>query len=252
MRSQGWYRDPYGNHDDRWFSGGRPTNLVRDHGSESYDAPPRDWLQEWRWWTVVLPGLLALGVAGVFLWHAAVASAINCLDACRPVGEGRPVGAAGEVVVAIAATALLVAGLSTPAWRRACAAGLWVALALGCVSAALIATSRPVSSPSRASPPSGPAAVTRSLNVAACTAISGRVVYANAACFAVPYISDSGQRDYGEVWYGRDGQLAGPAQTVGTGATRAECQSGKYPDAPAGTVTQHPGHWDAQLSFCMP
>jgi hypothetical protein len=32
--------DPYGVHGDRWFSAGRPTNLVRDDGVESRDEPP--------------------------------------------------------------------------------------------------------------------------------------------------------------------------------------------------------------------
>jgi len=40
MAAQGWYRDPYGIHVDRWFSDGRPTRLVRDEGVESYDDPP--------------------------------------------------------------------------------------------------------------------------------------------------------------------------------------------------------------------
>jgi hypothetical protein len=37
---QGWYRDPYGLHQDRYFSQGQPTKLVRDGGVECYDAPP--------------------------------------------------------------------------------------------------------------------------------------------------------------------------------------------------------------------
>jgi hypothetical protein len=40
MRAEGWYRDPYGRHGDRWFSDGRPTSLVRDQGIESRDEPP--------------------------------------------------------------------------------------------------------------------------------------------------------------------------------------------------------------------
>jgi hypothetical protein len=40
MRVQGWYPDPYERHEDRWFSAGKPTKLVRDQGSESYDEPP--------------------------------------------------------------------------------------------------------------------------------------------------------------------------------------------------------------------
>jgi hypothetical protein len=41
VHAEGWYRDPYGLHDDRWFSDGRPTNLVRDQGIESHDEPPK-------------------------------------------------------------------------------------------------------------------------------------------------------------------------------------------------------------------
>ena len=40
MRVQGWYPDPYERHDERWFSDGKPTRLVRDRGIESYDEPP--------------------------------------------------------------------------------------------------------------------------------------------------------------------------------------------------------------------
>jgi hypothetical protein len=38
--AQGWYRDPYGEHQDRYFSAGWPTRLVRDGDTESYDPPP--------------------------------------------------------------------------------------------------------------------------------------------------------------------------------------------------------------------
>ena len=40
VRAQGWYRDPYGVHEDRYFSAGTPTKLVRDNGQESYDPLP--------------------------------------------------------------------------------------------------------------------------------------------------------------------------------------------------------------------
>jgi hypothetical protein len=43
MRVQGWFPDPYGRHEDRWFSDGKPTRLVRDRGSESYDEPPLEY-----------------------------------------------------------------------------------------------------------------------------------------------------------------------------------------------------------------
>jgi hypothetical protein len=38
--AEGWYRDPYGIHQDRWFSAGTPTSLVRDRGTEGHDDPP--------------------------------------------------------------------------------------------------------------------------------------------------------------------------------------------------------------------
>jgi hypothetical protein len=250
MRPQGWYRDPDGNHDERWFSDGQPTSLVRDPGTGSYDDPPQGWLPEWRWWTVCLPGLLALAVAGLFLLYAGLASGLGCMDGCLPVTEGRPVGTAADVIVAIAAVALLVAGLTTPGWRRAIAAALWVAFALACGGAVLIATAQFVVPAASAGQP--PAVATPSLDVAACTVIGGRVVSANATCFGVPYVSNDGLRDYGAVSYGAGGQLTGPADTDGTGATRAECESGKYLDGPGGPVTRQPGRWDAQLSLCLP
>lgn len=40
MAAEGWYRDPYGIHQDRWFSAGTPTSLVRDQGTEGHDDPP--------------------------------------------------------------------------------------------------------------------------------------------------------------------------------------------------------------------
>jgi hypothetical protein len=40
MGAQGWQPDPFGRHEDRWFSEGKPTRLVRDQGVEYYDDPP--------------------------------------------------------------------------------------------------------------------------------------------------------------------------------------------------------------------
>ena len=37
---QGWHADPFGLHEMRYFSAGRPTKLVRDGRMESYDEPP--------------------------------------------------------------------------------------------------------------------------------------------------------------------------------------------------------------------
>jgi hypothetical protein len=40
MKAEGWYKDPYLVHQDRWFSDGTPTALVRDAGVEGEDPPP--------------------------------------------------------------------------------------------------------------------------------------------------------------------------------------------------------------------
>ena len=40
MSAQGWYKDPFGAHEARWISGGKPTRLVRDGAVESHDDPP--------------------------------------------------------------------------------------------------------------------------------------------------------------------------------------------------------------------
>ena len=37
---EGWFTDPFGRHEARWMSDGKPTRLVRDQGVESYDEPP--------------------------------------------------------------------------------------------------------------------------------------------------------------------------------------------------------------------
>ncbi len=36
----GWQSDPFGVHEQRYFSQGQPTKLVRDGDAESYDPPP--------------------------------------------------------------------------------------------------------------------------------------------------------------------------------------------------------------------
>lgn len=41
VREEGWYRDPYELHEARWYSVGRPTELVLDHGQEGRDPPPQ-------------------------------------------------------------------------------------------------------------------------------------------------------------------------------------------------------------------
>jgi hypothetical protein len=40
--AEGWYLDPFGRHEQRWFSDGRPTALVRDGNADAQDTPPAD------------------------------------------------------------------------------------------------------------------------------------------------------------------------------------------------------------------
>jgi hypothetical protein len=40
MKAEGWYEDPYRIHEDRWYSDGTATSLVRDAGVEAKDPPP--------------------------------------------------------------------------------------------------------------------------------------------------------------------------------------------------------------------
>ena len=37
---EGWFQDHFRIHEDRWYSDGVPTSLVRDGGVESTDPPP--------------------------------------------------------------------------------------------------------------------------------------------------------------------------------------------------------------------
>jgi hypothetical protein len=41
VNAEGWYVDPFGSHEARWFSDGAPTNLVRDNGVVARDEPPQ-------------------------------------------------------------------------------------------------------------------------------------------------------------------------------------------------------------------
>jgi hypothetical protein len=70
--------------------------------------------------------------------------------------------------------------------------------------------------------------------------------------YSVPIVGTDGARFYASVQFGVDGQLSGPADTTGLGATREECETGRYLSVPGGPVKTRPGRWDAQLSLCLP
>jgi hypothetical protein len=40
LEQEGWFTDPWGRHEARWLSAGKPSKLVRDGGIESFDDPP--------------------------------------------------------------------------------------------------------------------------------------------------------------------------------------------------------------------
>lgn len=42
MDAEGWYRDPWDRHEERWWSAGRATALVRDGDVEGHDPPPAE------------------------------------------------------------------------------------------------------------------------------------------------------------------------------------------------------------------
>ena len=136
MGPQGWYRDPYGSHDDRWFSDGKPSSLVRDQGAESYDDPPHgrpsayprerpagEQLPPVRavragthypLWAAWLPGLLTIAVWG-FFWRSPF-----------------------FVDVLALVVALLAAAVGAPRWRPAITVTSWVAFVLLCVGIPLL------------------------------------------------------------------------------------------------------------------
>ena len=63
---QGWHADPFDLHEQRYFSAGIPTKLVRDGNVESYDEPPTD---EWSAADVPAAAKAALGASAAVPAH---------------------------------------------------------------------------------------------------------------------------------------------------------------------------------------
>jgi len=93
VQAQGWYLDPYGIHNDRWYSCGQPTSLVRDSGIESRDAPP-SWQPEEEPVPVPLAqgGADDLKRAGEFNWQDAPDQPFDALSVIRAVLDLRILG----------------------------------------------------------------------------------------------------------------------------------------------------------------
>ena len=86
----------------------------------------------------------------------------------------------------------------------------------------------------------------------ACTDVGGTTI-GGPACSQIPYLGSDDQTYYTEVSINADGSLQGPADTQGTGATRAECVAGNYPDYQGqGPGHAAPGRWKAPLALCQP
>jgi hypothetical protein len=85
MHAEGWYEDPFGRHEDRWFSDGTPTALVRDGGTESDDPPPDERLPD-----TLVPAEVEASVGGADLLRA---------GGQPPVSRGDQVTAAMDAAV---------------------------------------------------------------------------------------------------------------------------------------------------------
>jgi hypothetical protein len=142
--AQGWHRDPSGAHEDRWFSAGRATPLVRDHGVVSReDLPPdkqpgrrdpaepsvRDkfpaWAYFWTYWAVVVPCLVAFAAAGVIVAVSLVSQPTKGFDLAGAAVAWVQADRAGQVVACLATAVLLIAAAQRPGWRRTIALTMW-------------------------------------------------------------------------------------------------------------------------------
>jgi hypothetical protein len=156
-QAQGWYYDPYSRHADRWYSVGRPTDLVRDDGIETRDAPPageplfplipaegaegqepagggltsRPAPRTWRRRSLWPPYLLTLACTGFYVLMALIALAMNGFDGASYTDPGwLQAGIIGVLVLCSAATGLLIAGVFDPVLWRTMALALWTVFPL--------------------------------------------------------------------------------------------------------------------------
>jgi hypothetical protein len=86
-----------------------------------------------------------------------------------------------------------------------------------------------------------------------CSAVGGTTI-GGPACSQIPYLGTDDQRYYAQVPIGPStGQLGGPAETEGTGATESECKRGYWPEYQGeGPGYATPGKWNSALGLCQP
>jgi hypothetical protein len=147
VQAQGWYRDPSGAHDDRWFSAGRPTSLVRDGGVVSREDQPRDEQPQPRdrvdhtaiaildrflvasyrypYWTMVLRCVIVFIAAGLFVAWSLHSRPTHGFELSRSAVAWVRGDRAVQVVACLAAAALLIALARRPRWRHAVALTMW-------------------------------------------------------------------------------------------------------------------------------
>ena len=117
---QGWGEDPFGLHEQRYFSAGRPTKLVRDGHVESYDEPPSGTPQ--RAGAVAEAGMSGRGawVSGSFAAEApGRADVIGNAPGYEPARPGTSrVRMVTVVVLAVAAVATLVVVVNWSGFTR--------------------------------------------------------------------------------------------------------------------------------------
>jgi hypothetical protein len=142
MPVQGWHRDPSGAHDERWFSAGSPTSLVRDGGLESREDLPADQQGERRepldhaaiaaedqslavsyaypfWSVVALRCALVFIAGGVIVAWSLSSQPTSGFELARAAVTWVQVDRAVQLVACLAAAALLFAAVRIHLWRRA-------------------------------------------------------------------------------------------------------------------------------------
>jgi hypothetical protein len=151
---QGWSADPFGLHDERYFSAGSPTKLVRDGRAESYDEPPPGAFE---------PASVSGPAAGLAVPGGFAAGDPAASGAERPRGRELPGAYAGYAQAAAPAGDADRPGAGGIQHRRRRPVLAAVCLiATGAAVAALVFVVKWPASTSPAAPVSGAAFVTRS------------------------------------------------------------------------------------------